>query len=124
MIAEMKKALAAEHDRLVAELKNIAHPDRKTAGEWRTDFPRFEPMEIGSHAAQHEGADEVEEYESRLAAESSLETRLLQVNRALERIATGTYGVCLACKKPIPEERLQANPAAAYDITHEDPAAR
>ncbi len=119
ILEELKKALTAEHDRLVGELKGIARPSPNIAGEWGTQYPKFEPVETGSHAAQEEEADEVEEYEVLLAAESSLETRLLQVNRALERIKLGNYGVCTACKKPIPEERLRANPAAEHDMAHE-----
>jgi len=119
ILDELKIALTAEYDRLVAELKSIARPSADIAGDWNTQFPKFEVAETGSHAAQEEEADEVEEYETRLAAESSLETRLLQVNRALERITAGTYGVCPMCKKPIPLERLRANPAAEYDIMHE-----
>lgn len=113
---ELKKALATEHDRLVGELKGIARPDGAAASGWRVEFPRMEPMQDGSHATSDEEADEVEEYEVLLGAENSLETRLLQVNRALECMALGTYGVCAVCKKPIPLERLRANPAAACDI--------
>lgn len=119
LLEELKRALTVERDRLVSELKGLAQPDAAVAGEWHTRFPKFEPTETGSHAALDEEADEVEEYETRLAAEGSLETRLLQVNRALERIRLDTYGVCPMCKKPIPEERLRANPAAEYDIAHE-----
>jgi len=36
-----------------------------------------------------------------------------QVNDALERIAAGRYGVCLACENPIPLKRLAALPWAA-----------
>ncbi|MFY9462774.1 MAG: TraR/DksA C4-type zinc finger protein [Candidatus Sungiibacteriota bacterium] len=119
ILEELKNALTNEHNRLVAELKGIAQPNPKIAGDWNAQFPKFESTETGSHAAQEEEADEVEEYEVRLAAEGSLETRLLQVNRALERIKIGGYGICAVCKKPIPLDRLRANPAAEYDIGHE-----
>jgi DnaK suppressor protein len=36
-----------------------------------------------------------------------------QVTAALERIAGGEYGVCLACRKPISPKRLAALPWAA-----------
>ena len=119
ILEELKIALAAEHDRLVGELKNIARPHPGVASGWDIKFPKFEPEENASHASQEEEADEVEEYESLLAAEDSLETRLLEINRALERIALGTYGICTVCKKPIPIDRLRANPAAEHDRGHE-----
>lgn len=119
ILEELEKALRAEHDRLVGELKGFARPDSKVAGDWDALYPRFEANEGGSHAAQDEEADEVEEYEMRLATEESLETRLLEVNRALERVKLGSYGLCAKCRKPLSLERLRANPAAEYDIEHE-----
>jgi RNA polymerase-binding transcription factor DksA len=41
---------------------------------------------------------------------------LANIDAALERIEDGTYGVCLACGKPIAEERLDAFPYVAYCI--------
>lgn len=117
-LAQLKKSIEAEQERLMGELKAIARPGTH-AGEWETRYPQFEAVETGSHSAQDEEADEVEEYEARLATEHSLENRLLEVTRALERMAQNTYGICLQCRKPIPSQRLMANPAAAYDIEHE-----
>ena len=119
ILAELKKSLEEERDRLVTDLKSIARPHPGVAGEWDTQFPKFEPTESGSHTSLEEEADEVEEYENRLAAEGSLETRLLAINRALERIAHGTFGKCATCSQPIPLERLRANPAAEHDMPHE-----
>ena len=115
---ELKKALESERERLARELRGIARPHPGIAGEWDATFPRFEPDSGAPHASQNEEADEVEEYENRLAAETSLETRMLEVSRALERMTQGAYGICAQCKKPIPMDRLRANPAAEYDIEH------
>lgn len=38
--------------------------------------------------------------------------RLAEVDAALERMATGTYGVCEVCGRPIGVERLEALPGA------------
>ena len=38
------------------------------------------------------------------------------IDRALERIDSGTYGLCIGCGMPIPEERLQAVPWAALCV--------
>lgn len=42
--------------------------------------------------------------------------RLELIDKALGRIANGTYGKCTNCGKPIPEERLLAMPLTAYDV--------
>ena len=41
------------------------------------------------------------------------ETRLAEVDAALERLADGSYGTCVVCGRPIPLERLAARPTAA-----------
>lgn len=117
-LLELKKTLEKEHDKLVEELKSIATPDPRMRGDWDANFPQFEERlaSYGSHGKLEEEADEVEEYEVRLEAEHSLESRLLEVNRALERMKDGSYGVCKMCKKGVALARLQANPAADAHI--------
>ena len=38
--------------------------------------------------------------------------RLVELDRALERVAAGTYGACEACGQPIAAGRLEARPTA------------
>jgi DnaK suppressor protein len=38
--------------------------------------------------------------------------QLEEINEALERIESGTYGVCIACRKAIPRKRLEILPFA------------
>lgn len=45
--------------------------------------------------------------------------RLAQVNRALEKISEGTYGLSDASKRPIPKERLEATPEAIYTVAEQ-----
>ena len=42
---------------------------------------------------------------------------LVQVQRALHRLDTGTYGFCEVCGDPIVKERLQAQPRATLCVT-------
>ncbi len=56
---------------------------------------------------------ETQQEQSILVNEQAL---LTEVQRALERIDQGTYGLCLNCGQPIPEKRLEAIPWAAYDV--------
>jgi DnaK suppressor protein len=50
------------------------------------------------------------------AVASDLRTRLGVVERALARIEAGTYGKSVLSGKPIPDERLEADPAAELTI--------
>ena len=125
-LEQLRTQLQSEHNRILAELKTIATPNRAMAGEWDATYPKFETEEAGSHALptgrqgdREEQEDEVEEYEERIGATSSLESQMLAITHALQRIEHGTYGTCKTCHNPIPLDRLHANPAAEYDIDHE-----
>ena len=41
---------------------------------------------------------------------------ITQIQHAIERIDSGTYGFCESCGKPIPKARLKAFPAATLDV--------
>lgn len=47
----------------------------------------------------------------------SAERSSIDVTDALQRLATGTYGVCGRCQAPIPVERLELRPAGRYCVT-------
>jgi DnaK suppressor protein len=56
------------------------------------------------------------------AVVGDLRTRLDAIDRALARIEAGTYGKSVLSGKPIPDERLEADPAA--ELTIEEARAR
>jgi phosphoserine phosphatase RsbU/P len=49
---------------------------------------------------------------------SSLGGLLQQVDSALERMASGTYGICQECHESIEKERLLADPLVRYCLDH------
>ena len=70
-------------------------------------------MTYGSQAA---AASQVFEQQRDLALRDRASQHLALVDTALARLDAGTYGPCQRCGKPIPPERLEALPWAAYDI--------
>jgi DnaK suppressor protein len=46
-----------------------------------------------------------------------LQDRLAAIGRAEERLAEGTYGMSVRSGEPIPDERLEADPAAELTVT-------
>jgi RNA polymerase-binding transcription factor len=50
------------------------------------------------------------------AVAGQLQDRLDAIDRALARLEAGTYGKSVLSGKPIPEERLEADPAAELTI--------
>jgi len=47
-------------------------------------------------------------------------SQLRMVDEALERLAAGDYGICLACEEPVAPKRLLAVPWARYCIKCQD----
>lgn len=87
------------------ELRAFAKKDKNLPGDWDTRFPKF-----GS--SLETAADEVEEYTTLLPIEFELETKLKNIDSALEKIKKNKYGKCEACDKNIEEKRLKAYPEA------------
>lgn len=115
-LSELKSKLLEEKTLLEKELSSFARKDPNVKGDWDTIFPQMGEAQSGSHASLDESADEVEEYDNLTSREYSLEERLAEVNRALERTEKGGYGLCQKCGKEISRERLLANPAAEFDV--------
>ena len=68
------------------------------------------------NADSSEQAVEVEDDLSLEAQALLLRRQIASVDRALERIAAGTYGECIRCGGEIAQGRLEARPEAALCI--------
>jgi RNA polymerase-binding transcription factor DksA len=102
-----KKRLLLERERLEAELREIAERTSSPAEvEKATEISTYE-----DHAADL--ASETFEREKYLALEGNIQDLLEKVNRALEKIEEGTYGLCDYCGNPINEKRMDALPWAS-----------
>jgi RNA polymerase-binding transcription factor DksA len=74
------------------------------------ELPAWGPDELADHASDtydREMGDTLEE---------NAELILREVDTALGRIDDGTYGICTACGKEIPDERLDAVPYATLCV--------
>ena len=91
--------------------KLIAEEEEGTALEQ----PQNSTEEISAYD-QHpaDQGTETFEQEKALSILEQHQADLADVERALERVADGTYGKCEACGNVIPDERLEARPAARY----------
>jgi DnaK suppressor protein len=73
--------------------------------------------ELG-RTSDRDGDDEIDagaktaEREQQLGVVAAIRERLIQVQRALERLDAGEYGSCETCHRPITAERLAAFPSA------------
>jgi len=103
---KLVKRLLAEQRFLVGEIQMqlseqqlLAH----IAGEDRASSPA-------------ENSTELLDEESTLTMEGELEEMLSEVNHALHKLHSGTYGICDSCGLPIPPERLEARPQATLCV--------
>lgn len=86
--------------RLTGELQHLAE-SFQTAGADSLQTNQTE--ELGS---------EVQEQEVTIQMLQSEENALTEINDALARVASGKFGLCEQCEKPIPKPRLNAIPYA------------
>ena len=79
------------------------------------------PPEAGSNVSFGkrigEGTTEAVERISSTAAARSIAAALAEVDRGLEKVDEGTYGLCDECGQPISPERLEAMPSATLCVT-------
>lgn len=110
LCSELQEKLEKQKVSIESDLERFAKKDSTLKGDWDTRFPKLD----GGAGGQllEDAADQVEEYVTLLPIEHSLELRLQNIDRALEKIKKGKYGICDQCKKKISEERLKAYPEA------------
>ncbi len=110
MDSEQARArLSAEYERLTQV--------RDAASRLSTSAQEAAERELSS-TDQHpaEQATETLERELDLGVLQSVESELVELQAALERLDAGKYGSCEICGKPIAEGRLEAMPAARYCV--------
>jgi DnaK suppressor protein len=91
----IRAALVAERERLFGErAETIVVPDQMT---------------YGSQAA---AASQVFAQQRDLALRDRADHQLQLVDEALARLDAGTFGTCVRCGRPIPDDRLEALPWA------------
>jgi DnaK suppressor protein len=105
-LEERRAALLQLRERLVLAAEGIV-PDEGSSGE-------INSAAGDQHLADH--ASDMLEREMDWTLEGNAERMLAEIDDALGRIDAGTYGTCVVCGDPIPEERLAAVPYATLCV--------
>jgi DnaK suppressor protein len=100
--SSVRADLTSERDRLAIQIDKL----EPSTSEDRVD-DNF--ADLGQVAAE-QGENQA------LAAQ--LRVELAEVERALQKLDDGTYGLCETCGQPIAPARLEAMPAARFCIDH------
>ncbi|MDD4859209.1 MAG: TraR/DksA C4-type zinc finger protein [Dehalococcoidales bacterium] len=103
----LRKRLDAERVRLDQELKQM-EVDVSTTEERREGSP---------FGKREEEATETLELEKRLALENRIRGQIAEIDRALQKMDSGTYGKCDVCGQTIDPARLEALPQATLCLS-------
>jgi DnaK suppressor protein len=103
-LANGKTLLEARRRHLAAELAELTKPPEAGSN-----------VSFGKRIG--EGTTAAVERISSTAAARSIAAALAEVDRALEKVNEGTYGLCDECEQSIGSERLEAMPAATLCVT-------
>lgn len=109
-----KELLLTERKKLRNTLEGLGHVH--TDDEY--DFDASAEEEQTVEADESDRASEIENFSTRVILEAELEKRYQEIHAALDAMTEGTYGICRFCRKEIPDERLEANPAARTCMLH------
>ena len=102
LLADLRSQLESERDQLRNQLAELGFADGGAGLEYDGNFAD------SSQVTAERGEAE--------ALAHTLQETLSDVERALEKMDTGGFGICEGCEQPIAEPRLEAMPAAKLCI--------
>lgn len=119
-----------KHRAWLEAAKAAIYRREEATGQYGLDDPMADELGELSVYDNHPAdiASELFEREKDLALRDADKLRLQEIERALQAIDAGTYGICQECGREIPHERLDAYPLAtlcvackqADELTHLD----
>jgi DnaK suppressor protein len=98
---ELLGAERARTEQLLSGIEQAGSADREAADQPGDMFDSAEPL-------TSQGLDE--------SVRAELDARLAAIDRAEERLKAGTYGFSVRSGQPIPDDRLEADPAAELTV--------
>ncbi len=114
-LKNIKERLVLEKEELLSEIKKIGIADSSDPGGFVAKETNSNINDVPDNA---DLASELENLGNNHAILIELETRLLNVEKALDAIEYEHYGKCSVCNKDIQEKRLEANLAATTCMEH------
>lgn len=114
-LEQFKKLLSDEKVRVENELRDLGVQDPATH-EWEAAEKNVDT----AATEQDELADRIEALEESRSELLALGAQWHNINRALQTIENGSYGVCEIGGEAIELARLEANPSARTCIAHKE----
>lgn len=111
-LQHFKERLEAKKAEIIGHLDAIGTRAEGDEVNFNTDFPDY-----GNSQSIEDNASEVSDYATNLSLEHELEDNLHDVEKALKRIADGTYGQCKHCNQEIEAGRLEIRPESTSCVS-------
>lgn len=108
-LAEVRRFLTQERERLLAEIAEYERESQDNLSEASGE------NNYRDHMADQGTATFAKEFD--MILEDNLRSLLGGVERTIQRIDAGTWGLCQRCGEPIPPDRLEAMPTAELCIS-------
>jgi RNA polymerase-binding protein DksA len=110
-VDHFRELLVEKREAVAAALENLHKENSRSLEDETGEL-------VSGSADQHlaDTATETVEREIGSTLEEHDERLLVAIDAALQRIENGTYGKCVNCGAPIPEQRLEAMPWATLCI--------
>ena len=108
-----RKSLLALRTEIADDLANLKGSHETREGDETPTGP-------DSSGRDADAATVLFERERDMALAAELQSKLIQIDRAIQRIAAGGYGTCARCGKPIGVERLRAVPYATLCVADQE----
>lgn len=112
ILAELRGHLEQKRDQLQAELTTLRSVEGVTNEAGSDPITELQGDEGDSSV-------ELQSWETSRLEELNVRNLLAEVEHALSKFDTGSYGRCEECGRPIPLARLRALPEARYDVAHQ-----
>ncbi len=104
LVTALRKQLESEREELAAQAARLeADAADESWKEPRSD----DDAETGTATFERERT---------MSLARNARQTIIQIERALDRMDAGTYGLCINCGEPIPVERLEAIPYATLTV--------
>src|SRR5690242_9587653 len=113
VLEELRTALLTRQADLQREIADLRGSEQGAVNQ-PEDAATVDPSDSGDASV------DLQDREDTSDALGALQTQLDEVEHALAKFATGTYGICERCGRPIPLARLRVLPEARYDVEYEE----
>jgi DnaK suppressor protein len=113
VLAELRTALLRRRADLQKQIADLRRNESVAVGELE-DAANLNPADRGD--ASKDLQDRNDTHQLLL----DLQAQLGEVEHALTKFESGTYGICERCGRPIPLARLRILPEARYDVEYEE----